>query len=101
MIRPLSDKVVVIPEERIGESPGGIVIPDIAKDRPTKGRVLAVGPGRLLDKDGTIELGPMQVSVGDVVMFTQYAGHEITLKGQEVRIIDESNILAVLESKEE
>jgi len=93
-IQPLSDKVLVERLEAENKTAGGIVLPDTAKEKPQKGKVVNVGRGKTLD-DGTIK--PMQVKKGDVVLFTSYAGTEIKIDGKEYLIMDESDIMAVIE----
>jgi chaperonin GroES len=93
-IQPLSDKVLVERLEAENKTAGGIVLPDTAKEKPQKGRVVNVGKGKTLD-DGTIK--PMQVKKGDIVLFTSYAGTEIKVDGKEYLIMDESDIMAVIE----
>jgi len=93
-IEPLGDKVVVKRTEAEEMTTGGIVLPDAAREKPQEGRVLSVGNGRLLD-DGT--RGKLQVSEGDRVLFSSYAGTEIDIEGGKLLIMNESDILAVLE----
>jgi chaperonin GroES len=93
-IQPLADKVLVERLEAENKTAGGIVLPDTAKEKPQKGRVVNVGKGKVLD-DGTIKA--MQVKKGDVVLFTSYAGTEIKVDGKEYLIMDESDIMAVIE----
>jgi chaperonin GroES len=93
-IQPLADKVLVERLEAENKTAGGIVLPDTAKEKPQKGRVVNVGRGKTLD-DGTIK--PMQVKKGDIVLFTSYAGTEIKVDGKEYLIMDESDIMAVIE----
>ncbi len=94
-IQPLGDRVVVEREEAQSKTAGGIVLPDTAKDKPQKGKVVAVGEGRLT-KDG--KRRPLQVKVGDQVLFTSYAGDEFKLNGdQKVLLMREDDILAVIE----
>ena len=93
-IKPLSDKILVQRLEAENKTAGGIVIPDAAKEKPQKGKVIAVGKGRILD-DG--KLRPMQVKKGDKVLFTSYAGTEIKIDGKEHLIMDESDIMAIIE----
>jgi chaperonin GroES len=95
-IQPLGDRVVVEREEAQSKTAGGIVLPDTAKDRPQKGKVVAVGDGRM-GKDGVRRA--LQVKVGDVVIFTSYAGDEISLPGgkDKVFLMREDDILAVVE----
>ncbi len=93
-IRPLADKVLVQRLEAENKTAGGIVLPDTAKEKPQRGKVISVGEGKLLD-DGTRR--KMQVKKGDVVLFTSYAGTEIKVDGKEYLIMDESDIMAVIE----
>ena len=93
-LRPLDDRVVVEALEAEEKSPGGIVIPDTAKEKPQQGKVVAVGPGKLLD-DGT--RAKPSVKVGDTVLFAKYSGSEVTVDGKELMIMRESDILAKLE----
>lgn len=93
-IRPLADKVLVERVEAEAKTTGGIVLPDTAKEKPQRGKIVSVGEGKRLD-DGTIR--KMQVKKGDLVLFTSYAGHEIKLDGKEYLIMDESDIMAVIE----
>ncbi len=93
-LKPLGDRVVVEREEAKSTTSGGIVLPDTAKDKPQKGKVLAIGDGRIT-KDGTRR--PLQVKVGDHVLFTSYAGEEIKLKEEKVLLMREDDILAVVE----
>ena len=93
--QPLADRVVVEREESKGTTAGGIVLPDTAKDKPQKGKVLAVGDGRVT-KDG--KRRPLQVKVGDSVLFTSYAGEEFKLDAdKKVLLMREDDILAVIE----
>lgn len=93
-ITPLSDRVVIEPQDAEETSASGIVIPDTAsKDRPQQGKVLAVGPGKLGD-DGK-RIAP-EVKEGDVVLFTQYGPTEVKVDGTEVLVAAESDILAIL-----
>jgi len=90
-IRPLDDRVVVEPIEAEEKTAGGIVLPDTAKERPQRGTVIAVGPGKLLD-NGT--RGELSVAVGDEVIYGKYGGTDIEINGDEVKILRESDILA-------
>ncbi len=90
-IRPLEDRVVVEPIEAEQTTAGGIVLPDTAKERPQRGTVMAVGPGKLLDSG---ERGALSVAVGDQVIYGKYGGTDIELDGDEVKILRESDILA-------
>jgi len=91
MIKPLGDRVVVKPVEREETTKGGIVIPDTAKDRPQEGEVVAVGPGKYEDGKRI----PMEVKVGDRVIFAKYGGTEIKIDGEEYLVLRESDILAI------
>jgi chaperonin GroES len=94
-LKPLGDRVVVEREEAQGKTAGGIVLPDTAKDKPQRGKVLAVGEGRTT-KDG--KRRELQVKVGDSVLFTSYAGDEFKLDGdKKVLLMREDDIMAVVE----
>ncbi len=93
-IRPLDDRVVVEPLEAEEKTKGGIVLPETAKEKPTKGKIIAVGEGRLLDNGKRAEL---LVKKGDHVLYGKYAGTEITVDKKEYLIIKESDILAKIE----
>ena len=93
-LKPLSDRVVVSPaEEEAATSPGGIIIPDTAKEKPQQGSIVAVGPGRTTDEGALIEMG---VNVGDTVIYSKYAGTEYTQNGNDYLILRESDILAIV-----
>jgi chaperonin GroES len=93
-LQPLGDRVVLEREESEERTAGGIVLPDSAKDKPARGRVVSVGQGRLLE-DGS--RGPLQVKVGDRVVFSSYAGEAFKVADQELLLMREDEILAVLE----
>ena len=93
-IRPLADKVLVQRLEAETKTAGGIVLPDTAKEKPQRGKIISTGEGKVLD-DGTVK--KMQVKKGDTVLFTSYAGTEIKIDGKEYLIMDESGIMAVIE----
>jgi len=93
-IRPLGDKVVVKRLEADEMTSGGIVLPDSAKEKPKRGRIEAVGEGKLLNSG---ERAKMQVAKGNEVLFTSYAGTEVKIDGEEYLIMDETDILAVLD----
>lgn len=93
-IRPLDDRVVVEPSEAEEVTAGGIVLPDTAKEKPQRGTVLFVGPGKLLDNG---QRAPMSVKVGDEVYYGKYSGTEIEVDGEPIVILRESEILAVVE----
>jgi chaperonin GroES len=93
-IRPLADKVLVERVEAENKTAGGIVLPDTAKEKPQRGKIISVGEGKILD-DGTRK--EVQVKKGDTVLFTSYAGTEVKIDGKEYLIMDESDIMAVIE----
>lgn len=90
-IRPLDDRVVVEPMAAEETTAGGIVLPDAAQEKPQRGTVVAVGPGKLLDSG---ERGELSVTVGDEVIFGKYGGTDIEVSGTDVKILRESDILA-------
>ena len=92
-LRPLRDKVVVKPSVGEEKSSGGIFLPDSAKKKPQEGKVIAVGTGKLLD-DGTVK--PLTVQVGDTVIYSKYGGTEVTIAGEELVLLDEDQIFAIL-----
>jgi len=92
-LRPLDDRVVVQPLEAEETTAGGIVLPDSAKEKPQRGKVVAVGPGKLLDNGVRAALS---VSVGDEVIFGKYGGSEVEVDGVEYKILRESDVLAKL-----
>jgi chaperonin GroES len=93
-LQPLGDKVVVERDESQSKTAGGIVLPDSSKEKPSRGTIVAIGTGKLLD-DGT--RGEMQVKKGDRILFTSYAPETITLDDEEFLLMSESDILAVIE----
>ena len=93
-IKPLGDKILVQRLEAETKTSGGIVLPDSAKEKPQRGKIISVGQGKTLD-DGSIK--KMQVKKGDAVLFTSYAGTEVKIGGKEHLIMSESDILAVIE----
>ena len=93
-IRPLHDRVIVRRTEEERKSPGGIVIPDAAAEKPIRGEVIAVGNGRIL-KSG--ETRPLDVKVGDTVLFGKYSGTEVKIDGEELLVMREEDVMAVLE----
>ncbi len=92
-IQPLGDRVVVRPLEEAEEMRGGLYIPDTAKEKPRQGEILAVGPGRF-EKGERV---PMEVKVGQKVLYSKYAGTDVRVGDEEVLIIKESDVLAVVE----
>jgi len=93
-LKPLGNRVVVEPIEQEEITAGGIVLPETAKEKPQKGKVLTIGPGER-DEDG--ERIPMDVSPGDTVLYAKYAGTEIKVDGQKLLILKESDLLAIVE----
>ena len=91
-LKPTADRLVVKPIEQEEITKGGICLPDTAKEKPQEGKVLAVGPGRLSDDGKRI---PMDVKVGDVVIYSKYGGTELKSEGEEYMILRESDVLAV------
>ena len=92
-IRPLDDRVVVKILDAEEKTDGGIVLPDTAKEKPSRGEVVAIGVGRLLD---TGERAPMSVSKGDTVLFGRYSGNEIKISGKEHNVMRETEVLAII-----
>ena len=93
-LRPLGDRVVIQPTAREEMTKSGIVLPDTAKEKPQEGTILAVGPGRILD-DGKRE--PMDVKEGEKVLYAKYAGTEFKVDGDELLIVSQKDILAIVE----
>ena len=93
-IRPLQDRVIVQRLEEEGKTKGGIIIPDTAKEKPMEGKIIAVGKGKVRD-DG--KLSPLDIKVGEKVLFSKYAGTEIKIEGEEYLIMREDDILGVIE----
>ena len=92
-IQPLADRVVVKPLEQESKTKSGIIIPDTAKEKSQKGKVIAKGPGKF--EDG--KFAPLSVKIGDVVLYKEYGGDEIKLDGEQVIILKEEDILAIIE----
>ncbi len=90
-LRPLDERIVVEPVEAEEMTAGGIVLPDTAKEKPQRGTVLAVGPGKLLENGNRSELS---VAVGDEVIYGKYSGTDIEIEGHDVKILRESDVLA-------
>jgi chaperonin GroES len=91
---PLNDKIVVKRVEAEEKTAGGIVLPDTAKEKPRQGKVLSIGEGKLLDNG---KRAPFQVKEGDRVLFSSYAGNEVNIDGEELLVMSEDDILAVVE----
>ena len=94
-LKPLEDRIVVKPGDAEETTASGLVIPDTAKEKPQQGEVLAVGAGRRSDTTG--EIIPVDVKVGDVVVYSKYGGTEITVDGQDVLILNARDVLAIVE----
>ena len=95
-IKPLDDRIVVRALEAQEKTAGGILLPDTAKEKPQKAKVLAVGAGRLTDEGKRL---PLDVKVGDTILYGKYAGTEVKWNGEELRILRESEILALINEK--
>ena len=94
MLRPLRNRVIVERNENEESTKSGIIITDSSKERPSQGKIIAVGPGRLRESG---ELQPMSVEVGEQVYFSKYAGEEVEYEGNKYLILDDDDILAVIE----
>jgi chaperonin GroES len=94
-IRPLKDRIVVKPIEEETRTAGGIFLPDTAKERPQKGKVVAVGPGKFIEGKG--DRIPMPLKAGEMVFFGKYAGTEVRVHGEEFKILDAKDVLAKIE----
>ena len=92
-VTPLADRVVVLPLDEAEQMRGGLYIPDTAKEKPSQGEVVAVGPGKISDDGARLD---MDVSVGDKVLYGKYSGTDVTLGGEEYLILRESDILAIV-----
>ena len=96
-LQPLDDRIVVRPSEAEEKTASGLVIPDTAKEKPQQGEVISVGPGRRAENAG--ELIPLDIAVGDKVVYSKYGGTEITIDGQDLLILTSRDVLAVSEGK--
>ena len=94
VLKPLEDRIVVRPLEAEQTTASGLVIPDTAKEKPQEGKVLAVGPGRFDDKGSRV---PVDVQVGDVVLYSKYGGTEVKYSGEEFLVLSARDVLAVIE----
>jgi len=94
-LKPLGSRVVVEPIEAEEVTAGGIVLPETAKEKPQKGKILSIGPGERDEKGARV---PMDVKAGDVVLYAKYAGTEIKVEGKKLLILKESDLLAIVES---
>jgi len=93
-LQPLEDRIVVQPGEQEETTASGLVIPDTAKEKPQQGEVLAVGPGKRSERSG--ELIPMDIKVGDTVVYSKYGGTEITIEGEDLLILSARDVLATV-----
>ena len=94
-IRPLHDRVVVKRTEEERTSPGGIVIPDTAAEKPIRGEIIAVGNGKILESG---DVRPLDLKVGDNVLFGKYSGTEVKVNGEDLLVMREDDVMAVVES---
>src|SRR6185295_13475356 len=94
MLRPLDDRVIVKPLEAEEKTAGGIVLPDTAKEKPQRGKVISAGPGRLLDSGSR---GKMSVKAGDEVFYAKYSGSDVEVNGSKYVILKETDVLAIIE----
>ena len=94
VLKPLEDRIVVQPLEAEQVTASGLVIPDTAKEKPQEGKVIAVGPGRVDDKGVRV---PVDVKVGDVVLYSKYGGTEVKYSGEEYLVLSARDVLAVIE----
>ena len=94
VLKPLEDRIVVSPLEAEQVTASGLVIPDTAKEKPQEGKVLAVGPGRFDDKGVRV---PVDVQVGDVVLYSKYGGTEVKYSGEEYLVLSARDVLAIIE----
>jgi chaperonin GroES len=95
-IRPLHDRVIVKRLEEERTSPGGIVIPDSAAEKPSQGKIISVGKGKILE-DGTVRA--LDVKVGDKILFGKYSGTEVKIDGEDLLVMREEDVMAVIEGK--
>jgi chaperonin GroES len=92
-VKPLADRIIILPLEAEQKTAGGIIIPDAAKEKPQKGEVVAVGPGKVADNGSKIEL---TLKKGDKVLYGKYSGTEVSIDGKDYLIMKESDVLAVI-----
>jgi len=93
-LKPLDDRIVVRPAEAETQTASGLVIPDTAKEKPQQGEVLAVGPGKRAEASG--ELIPLDISVGDTVLYSKYGGTEVTANGEDLLVLSSRDVLAIV-----
>lgn len=94
-LKPLDDRIVVKPNEAETQTASGLVIPDTAKEKPQQGKVLAVGAGKRAESTG--ELIPLDIKVGDTVLYSKYGGTEVTVDGDELLVLNGRDVLAIVE----
>ena len=95
-LKPLDDRIVVLPNEAETQTASGLVIPDTAKEKPQQGKVLAVGPGKRSEQSG--EIIPLGIEVGQTVLYSKYGGTEITVNGDDVLVLNARDVLAIVEA---
>src|SRR5580765_2012210 len=95
-LQPLEDRIVVRPGESEETTASGLVIPDTAKEKPQQGEVLAVGPGKRSETSG--ELIPLDIKVGDTVLYSKYGGTEVTVNGDDLLVLNARDVLAIVEN---
>ena len=93
-LKPLDDRIVVRPNEAETQTASGLVIPDTAKEKPQQGEVLAVGPGKRSETTG--EVIPVDLSVGDTVLYSKYGGTEVTVDGEDLLVLNGRDVLAIV-----
>jgi chaperonin GroES len=93
-LKPLEDRIVVRPNEAETQTASGLVIPDTAKEKPQQGEVLAVGPGKRAENSG--ELIPVDIKVGDTVLYSKYGGTEVTVDGEDLLVLNSRDVLATV-----
>jgi chaperonin GroES len=95
-LKPLDDRIVVLPNEAETQTASGLVIPDTAKEKPQQGKVLAVGPGKRSEQSG--EIIPLGIEVGQTVLYSKYGGTEVTVNGDDVLVLNARDVLAIVEA---
>ncbi len=95
-LQPLHDRIILEPAPKEEKSSGGILLPDSAKEKPQKGKVIAAGPGKMLENG---KLSPMDARVGDTVLYGKYSGTEVTLDGKEYTILRQEDVLAIIKEE--
>ena len=95
-LKPLDDRIVVRPNEAETQTASGLVIPDTAKEKPQQGEVLAVGPGKRAESTG--EVIPVDIKVGDTVLYSKYGGTEVTVNGEDLLVLNSRDVLAIVAS---